>query len=277
MAMFRRNPDNRFIGPLDRWRAARHARACAADFAQVEVYCQFIGFPYSGHTLIGSLLNSHPDVVIAHEADALARVAAGATRDQLFESLLRAEWHFAAGGFHWWGYDYSVPGQWQGRYRRLRAIGDKKGGRSARRLDQDPGLLERLRERVAVPVRLIINTRNPWDNLARIARRKRLPLDSALEWYASFARGVALAMEQAEPGEVLLFEHEQFIAEPSIWLERMAVHLGLVVEPDWLEAAASRVFASPRQARQELDWEPAMEQRLRELIAGYPFLAGYDR
>jgi hypothetical protein len=274
--MPRRNPDNRFPSPLRHWRARRFARGCRPDFPDVERYCQFIGFPYSGHTLIGSLLNSLPDAVIAHEADALGMIAAGAGREALFEGLLRAEWRFADGGFRWWGYDYSVPGQWQGRYRRLRVIGDKKGGRSARRLQAEPALLERLRRTVAVPLRLVINTRHPYDNIARIATRKRLGLDDATGLFFVFADGVEQALQQSEPGEVILFRHEDFIADPAGWLSRLADFLGVGQPEGWARACAARVFESPRRARDEAEWTAPRRERVREAAARYRFLRDYQ-
>jgi hypothetical protein len=32
-----------------------------ASFAHVESFCMFIGYPRSGHTLIGSILDAHPN------------------------------------------------------------------------------------------------------------------------------------------------------------------------------------------------------------------------
>lgn len=274
--MLRRNPDNRFPSPLRHWRARQFARGCRPDFAGVERYCQFVGFPYSGHTLIGSLLNSHPDAVIAHEADALGMIAAGADREALFEGLLRAEWRFADGGFRWWGYDYSVPGQWQGRYRRLRVIGDKKGGRSARRLQARPELLDRLRRTAGVPLRLVVNTRHPYDNIARIAARKRLGLDAAIDLFFVFAEGVERALQETGPGEVILFRHEDFVSDPAGWMSRMALFLGLDEPAGWAEACASRVFESPRRARDEADWTAPRRERVRAGAARHRFLEGYE-
>lgn len=273
--MLRRNADNPLPSPLRYLRARRFARSCSEDFGDVERYCQFIGFPYSGHTLIGSLLNSHPDMVIAHEADAFGMLRGGTSRDALFEGLLRAEWRFAEGEFRWWGYDYSVPGQWQGRYRRLRVIGDKKGGRSARRLQADPSLLGRLRDVVGMPLRLVINTRNPYDNIARISSRKRLGLDEAIDLYFVFAEGVQQALRQAGPDEVILFRHEDFVAEPAAWLGRLAAFLEVDPPDGWAEACAARVFESPRRARDEVEWTAARRERVSAGAKRFGFLDGY--
>lgn len=273
--MSRRNPDNRLLTPLNWWRAHRYSRRCRADFAAVERYCQFIGFPYSGHTLIGSLLNSHPELVIAHEADALRLLPSCRTREELYGKLMLAEWRFANANFRWWGYDYSVPGQWQGRYRRLRVIGDKKGGRSARRLQADPALLTQLRALVGVPLSLVINTRNPWDNIARLASRKGLGLDEAIDRYFVYAEGVARALEGALPGEAILFSHEEFVADAAGWLRRLTEVLGVEAPADWVQACAARVFESPRRARDEAGWTEPQRERIAAGIAQYDFLAGY--
>ena len=39
---------------------------------EVERVCLFIGHPRSGHSLVGAMLDAHPDLCIAHELDMLA-------------------------------------------------------------------------------------------------------------------------------------------------------------------------------------------------------------
>ena len=145
----------------------RHAKT----FDTVERFCLFIGYPRSGHSLVGSLLDAHPDVVLAHELDALKYVAAGYRRKQLYWMILRRDAEFTRSGRRWTGFDYAVEGQWQGRYERLQVIGDKKGGVSTFRLGARPELLDRLRRVVGAEVRLIHVVRNPFDNIATMSRR----------------------------------------------------------------------------------------------------------
>src|SRR5262245_36859172 len=58
-------------------------------FAAVETFCLFVGYPRSGHSIIGSLLDAHPNAIIADELDALKYVQAGFNQNQLFYLLLR--------------------------------------------------------------------------------------------------------------------------------------------------------------------------------------------
>ncbi len=103
-------------------------------FAQVSSYCIFIGGARSGSTLVGATLNAHPEIVISNELDALYLFKLGLPRNIIFSQILKNEQRFAMRGYQWTGFDYSVPGQHQGTFERLRVIGDKKAGRSTRRL-----------------------------------------------------------------------------------------------------------------------------------------------
>ena len=136
--------------------------------AGVERYCMFVGYPRSGHTLIGSLLNAHPEMVIAHELDALAHVQAGFSRGQIFALLLDRDCAYNEAGRSSQGYTYDVPGQWQGRFEKLRVIGDKKGGRSSMRLRANPDLLGQVRRVIGLPMRIIHEVRNPFDNIHQL-------------------------------------------------------------------------------------------------------------
>ena len=54
------------------------------DFDRVERFCLFVGYPRSGHSIVGAVLNAHRDAVISHELDAPPLVLGGCTRDDLY-------------------------------------------------------------------------------------------------------------------------------------------------------------------------------------------------
>ncbi len=117
------------------------------------------------------LLNgAHPESLIAHELDAVGYVEHHFGRDQLYALLLERDEVFASMGRKWMGYDYVVPHQFQGRWSKLRVIGDKRGHVSTSRLARHPETLDRLRHLVGVPIRVVHVTRNPYDNVATMAR-----------------------------------------------------------------------------------------------------------
>ena len=156
----------------------RHRRALGG----VETFFLVLGYARSGSTLVGSLLDAHPNMVVADEADILRYVHPGVSRRQLFAIILERDRQFAHVDRRWHGFDYSVPGGSQGRFTTLRVVGDKHAGRATRRLWRDPKLLGRLRAVVRVPIRVLHVTRNPFDNIASVAQsrvsRCRMPSTS---------------------------------------------------------------------------------------------------
>src|SRR5688572_15941273 len=94
-------------------------------FDATETYCQFVGYPRSGHTLVAALLNAHPEIVIANELGVLDWVRRGLNRRQLLSLILKSDRDFARGAYRFLDYNYRVPNQWQGRFEKIRVVGDK--------------------------------------------------------------------------------------------------------------------------------------------------------
>ncbi len=247
-------------------------------FAKVRTYCMFLGYPRSGHSLVGSLLDAHPHAIIAHEQHALRYVRYHFSRDQLFWLLLENSREFTARGREWTGYSYHVPDQWHGRFSELRVIGDKRGGTSIRKLQKQPHLLGRLRRLVGVPVKFIHVVRNPFDNMStmHVKSGRGRPLDYTIGHYFSMARAIHALSGELAPGELFELRHEDLIAEPKARLAELCGFLGLEPGEDYLRACASIVFDSPRKTRKDVPWTPALLERVRREMDALPALEGYS-
>ena len=245
------------------------------ELASVEGFCIFVGYPRSGHSLLGSLLDAHPEMVIAHELDVLRLVAAGWSRGAICSRILSHDATFTASGRQWFGYDYRVPDQWQGRVTRLRVIGDKKGGKTTERLGARPDLLERLRRTVAVPVRLLHVVRSPFDNITTMARRSGQTLERAAQRYFDLCATVARVKEEVPETDVLDVRHEAFVADPRAHLARACRFLGVDASDAYLDACTGAVFSAPHQTRADLTWDPSFVDHVAAQAARYEFLSGY--
>src|SRR5512143_1721936 len=56
----------------------------AGEFLRVERFCLFVGYPRSGHSLVGAFLNAHRHAVVSHELNVGPLVLAGISRDALY-------------------------------------------------------------------------------------------------------------------------------------------------------------------------------------------------
>jgi hypothetical protein len=255
-------------------------------FAELEAFCLFIGYPRSGHSLVGSLLDAHPQMIVAHELDVLRYVEEGEPRKRVLELLLANSEAAAREGRRETGYSYVVPNQWQGAYEKLRVIGDKKGGVSTRRLRANPGLLEQLRETIGLPLKLIHVVRNPYDNISTMAIKPemRLPVElrgkvavpEAAERYFSLCDTVARTIEWCEPGVVFTLRYELLGDQPAEKLRELCDFLGVETSKDYLQDCVSIVRREQHRSRNDVDWPPELIADVAHRMGGYDFLEGYS-
>jgi len=243
-------------------------------FERVENVCLFIGYPKSGHTLVGSLLDAHPNAIIADEVNVLQYIQAGFARNQVFYLMLRGSRAAARAGRERTGYFYGVPGQWQGRFTELRLIGDKMGAATALRLAAFPALFDKLAT-LRAGTKFIHVVRNPYDVLSTMALRAGTPLEQSFDRFFSHAEAVAKVKVSARQLTVFDLKHEDFVADPKSKLEDLCRYLGLEITDDYLEDCSRMVYKSPHQSRFKAPWTPALIEQARERIDRFPFLRGY--
>ncbi len=118
--------------------------------SSVSQFILFIGYPRSGHSIVGSLLDAHPHMVISHEISVLqwlSKINTTATplvevRDKLFNMIYKNSYKnvFKNGtrSKNRKGYNLTVDNGWQGRYRQhIDVMGDKRGGGTAKMYNED--------------------------------------------------------------------------------------------------------------------------------------------
>jgi Sulfotransferase family len=245
-------------------------------FLDLERFCLFVGAGRSGHSLVGSLLDAHPEVIIAHQLHVLHLVRGGFDRWQMFHLLLSNSEHYAREGREETQYVYTVPGQWHGRFCRLRVIGDKSGPASEAQLSRQPRLLEWLAERVELPIVIVHCVRNPYDNVSTMAKRLDLALPEAIDRYFRRCETVARLEESPVPEALVHVRHEDLLADPAAQLERLCRSLGVEPFSDYLEDAAKIVRMKPHRSRHDAPWSPELVELVAERSARFPFLAGYS-
>jgi hypothetical protein len=245
------------------------------ETAAPECFVFFVGYSRSGHSLVGSLLDAHPDVAISHELHAARHLRAGASFERVQRAILLNAFFFDYFGRGYSGYDYQVPGQMQGRVERLRVLGDKKANGTTRLLRRDPALPTLLRERIPAPIVYLHVVRNPFDNIVTKARRANTSLRWAANIYLAHVAAVE-ALKRSEGKAVIDVFLDDVIAEPQAQLRQLLERLGLDTGPeDYLDACAARLFERPKQTRSEMRWAPELLREVRARFRDCEFLARF--
>jgi len=120
------------------------------DISSVEKFVFFVGYPRSSHSVIGSLMDAHPNMIVAHEYNIFVkwRRMRLNNRQRLYTALYNNSHRNAYTSRGWRsskrvhkGYTLDVSGGWQGRFTKLKVIGDKSGGQASKRYKNSPAVL----------------------------------------------------------------------------------------------------------------------------------------
>ncbi len=261
---------------LDRLTAPRAGSARLAAYDGVRTWCIFVGYPRSGHSLVGSLIDAHRHAVISHRLDALRFFHEGMEPRAIFHLILRNSARFAANGRRLTGYGYAIEGMWQGRFEpELRLVGDQEGDKSARWLTRFPELLDRLLSLRGARVRFVHVIRNPYDNIATIAHRTFQPLEQAATRYFRLCEAVAEIKRRTDPADILDIRHEDLVARPEASVRGLWEDLSLETAVPDVRACASVVHPAVSKTRLRATWDPELVRRLEVRAAEFPWLSHY--
>jgi Sulfotransferase family len=258
------------------------SRMDSTFFRDVKTYCMFIGHARSGGSIIGALLDAHPNVVLADEVDALQYVTAGLSREQIYYIVLAKSQRQARAGRRKAGrdgkvYSYWVPGQWQGRFNTLQVIGDSKAGISTQRFAHNPALFQHLQNIMkGVNVKVIHVFRNPYDTVSTMILRGGRTFENAIERYFCNCKTIADLRKRISSSDIFTVRHEEFVDHPDICLDKTCNFLGIQAPPDYLSACASIVYKSPAKSRHKVQWNPELIEVVKRKIDQYDFLVGYS-
>lgn len=150
-----------------------------ANIQNVKKFVFFIGYPRSGHSIVASLLDAHPHIILAHEFslfDWLPKQMDNLklnTKQMLFDALshnsyLEAIHGERSGHYNNKGYTLNTASYWHGRCERyLQVIGDKKAGATSNVYLDSPEAFNKsyysLLKLVDMPLHIFHVVRNPYD------------------------------------------------------------------------------------------------------------------
>lgn len=245
-------------------------------FNSVQCFCLFVGSPRSGHSLVGALLDAHPNAVLALEQQVLRYVHAGFSRSQVVYLLVENSRRFASHLSTTSLYSFHVPNQWQGAVEgKLQVIGDKGAWGATLALARRPELLDRLRRLIQADVKVIHVVRNPYDTLARMIEREEVDRSRAIDHYFGLMQTVAALEKNISAADFLTLHHEDFVRAPELGLAKACAFLGLQPSPVYLADCASIVFPAPHQSRHDTIWNEEQRRQVQQRSKPFHFLAGY--
>lgn len=245
----------------------------------LECFCIFLGYPRSGHSLVGSLLNAHPNIVISHELDVLRFLKHKITNTELFNLIIaRDKWFLNEQKGAWTGYNYIVDDLHQGEHLNIQVIGDKKGGKSSLRCYEDAGLLDELALRVALPLKIVHHVRNPYDIVTTHFLRSngKTSLKECIDEHIK--RSIAIkSIIAAGKHQVLELHHSDFCEQPENSIKTLIKFLlNEEAHDEYLHKCAAVVEKTISKSRYKIEWDSKHKKMLQDNLSDFEFFSRYN-
>ena len=259
--------------------AQRQLRLWQTDLSSLERFVVFVGNPRSGTTLVRSLLNAHPEVVIANEVDVLRCVQAGETWQTVIGRILQNESEFAAKPV-WTGYDYRVQNDSNANERTqspgIRVIGDKKAGASSKWLIENPSVIDQFTNWSKLANFAIHCVRHPFDVISTKTRRNGESLTVNVDRYFQSETTAALQESHQQVDYFRLYQ-EDLVHETSATLARLLQAIGLDVPVGYVGACEALVYEKPNRSRFQVEWTESLVREVERRVREVPHLHRYLR
>ncbi|MBN2485250.1 MAG: sulfotransferase [Bacteroidales bacterium] len=268
------------------YKAYNHLKAafCKPVFNNLQQFFVFIGYPRSGHTLVGSLLDAHPEIVCSIEANVLKLCRQGYSRKALFYYVLKRSRVFAKKlNFTWTGYSYYVEDMCQGRFSTLRCMGDKKGAGSTIELSKNINIIDELAIKCSLPVKILHVVRNPFDNISTITLRamqkgsvfsSRL-LSEKIDYYFWLAQTNQRVIEKYS-NKVLTLYHEDMVKTPEKKLAEIFSFLDVHIDQASLIKLCAKINSEVNKTRHKIEWDKANKEKALAEMQKIDFLSHYS-
>lgn len=281
-------------------------------YNDVQTFVIFIGYPRSSHSLVGAILDAHPEIIIPHEYHIIehwnsfqeeAIKKSGLLKYLLFFNLHSlSTWQATFGNraekpvFIDDGiYSYNVPGSWQGTFSdKLRVIGDKKGGGTTMELTEKPekfAALKELNESLGISLRFLHVVRNPYDvistwvlrlfNLRRKASdglskiNKPATLDGFIKSFFELVETNEKIRQTYGDDTVLDILSHELISKPKETMMAVCKFLDVTCKSDYLQQAESILYGKPSITRTSVAWTEEQKQRVQDEMRKYPLFQSF--
>ena len=252
------------------------ATECTAldPHASVQTFFLIIGNARSGSTLLGSVIDGHPQAIIANETIASSTFWRNTTRAAILAEIQENSRLNRESGRTSEGYSYLVKKR-ADRSRPVLVMGDKTWNPATLLLHGDHQLLDRLRALLGIPIKIIHAIRNPFDVIATMHARSGATIRNRIAWYFMHCEAVAAIRERMSPEQYLDNYHEDLVLSVDCTLLRLCGFLGLPVIPEHTQAVKELIFVTPKQTRASTLWRPDEVQLVLEGITRFNFLSPY--
>ena len=270
----------------------------------VKTFVFFVGHPCSGHSIVASLLDSHPHMVVSHEFTLFQKLSTGSlapTKQVIFNEL----WNFDRRNMQWLkthnikGYTLMVDGLYEGKYvDHIDVMGDKRGDLTVQLFIDHPSNWSRVYDTLRslnLTMKVIHVIRNPYDNIAShvfLSDAKKYHAFKAIKhsnraytfnsnhtaksikMYFQYHQAIVSIKEKYNL-DIIEVHGKDLVSDPKGTLSRLCDQIGITCSDDYLEKCSKKVYKTESRTRRLVKWPEAQLELIEQNIKKYSCLEGY--
>lgn len=271
----------------------------------VQKFLFFVGHGRSGHSIIGSILDAHPHIVISHEYSLFHEWSTTSKQDMnrghLYSAIYNNSCYNARSGLRRQdamkkGYTLHISNSWQGRYNNsIEIIGDKSGGMTTKMFkNHKKKVIQAFHEILAVikvPILVIHAVRNPFDNIATMLLYKDHVRQSSSHTEQEYANikglrkqivsyfnqvhSVVRMIKQLQL-HVIEVHNSDLIYRPMRTIRRLCHRLKIECSKSYIRQCSRAVFKDVSRSRFSVKWTPKLIELVEKKSKKYSFLKSYS-
>lgn len=284
----------------------KHKKYSLRDYVirSVQQFVFFTGYARSGHSILASMLDAHPNVVISHEYALFKKWDKDdqnfTDKSWLFSTLYDSSRNSTLEGLRREsalkkGYSLAVPGWWQGRFDgMIDVIGDKSGGMTAQvyrnSKEHFKSLYQQLKSTVQMPIKVFHVVRNPYDNIATMIiynthqkhkvnqTHKFDDIDQLRQQITAYFNQVrsVIKMIKEVPLDAIEVHNAEMIANPKGVMRIVCEKLQIKCSQEYLHMCSSTVYVSESKSRHLVKWTPELTGMVADGIKSFKHLQRYS-
>ena len=271
----------------------------------IKTFVFFLGFAHTGHSIVGSLMDSHPHMVISHEVDIFTKLSQGLiapTKTAIFNTVWKNTVKTIIHGTRAQnnkGYNLTVNNLYEGSYvDHIDVIGDKKGGRTTQMLLRQPeqwlSVFNTLKT-LNVTIKVILVFRNPYDTIAStvlLASHSKPnyvsikqsnttietnpdQINSVINHYFTYLQAIVNAKKTYNL-DIIEIHGKDLILDPRGTLSKLCNDLGVICYNNYLDICSKKIYKTESRTRRLIKWNIGSLKMMKQNIKKYSSLKGYS-
>ena len=269
---------------------------------RIKTFVFFVGHPCSGHSIVGSLIDSHPHMVVSHEYTLFQKLSIGSlapTKPAMFNALWNFDIRSKLRTLTSKGYMLTVNGLYEGKYvDHIDVIGDKRGDYTVQLFIDHPSnwsSVYNILQSLNVTLKVIHVIRNPYDNIASHVflndeqkyfifkniknSNKTYAFSSnhtakSIRMYFQYHE-VIVSIKETYNLDIIKVHGKDLISDPKGTLSRLCSRLGVTCSDEYLEKCSDKIYKAESRTRRLLKWTKEQLELIEQNIKKYSCLKGY--